>query len=257
MFPKKRRKRKRKPKPSARRQNVKTEPPYCSPGKIRGRRYRPVRKPAVQPIDILYGIGSNCDQRIGSLDCLQAFESHCQQLTPSAFLKKETSPHKDSAFHADFHGVCLDTEAQKTVIGESQAGAYCRFVGVKIKPRPSRSFFRFGSGLGKSLGTIQLRIPTPDISFMLLTVDVVRADVPFLVGLDVLDTFKLVDTVENNLKCALADWFIPAVRKLGHVYIEWKSCDRILFTKSELTQLHRGMYNPAAEKVKELIKRLK
>jgi hypothetical protein len=40
---------------------------------------------------------------------------------------------------------------------------------------------------------------------MLLAVDVVDADIPFLVGLDILDLFQLnVDTVQNQLRAPKA-----------------------------------------------------
>lgn len=48
------------------------------------------------------------------------------------------------------------------------------------------------------MGTIDIRIQVPGERVMLFKVDVVSANVPFLIGLDVLHKFKLVvDTVEN------------------------------------------------------------
>ena len=48
--------------------------------------------------------------------------------------------------------------------------------------------------------------------------DVVAADVPMLLGLDVLDREKLiVDNVDNLLVSKLHDWTIPITRKEGHL----------------------------------------
>jgi hypothetical protein len=103
-----------------------------------------------------------------------------------------------------------------------------------------------------------MRIPTPNESFMLLAVDVVDADISFLVGLDILDLFQLnVDTVQNQLRAPRAGWSIPIVRKNGHIYLEWKPEDRILFTKAELTRLHGGFFHPPNSQLIKLIQRAK
>jgi hypothetical protein len=91
--------------------------------------------------------------------------------------------------------------SQRTVIGLPQARAYCRYMGCRLKLTKCRTVFRFGVGDSKSRGILHMRIPTPNESFMLLAVDVVDADIPFLVGLDILDLFQLnVDTVQNQLR---------------------------------------------------------
>jgi hypothetical protein len=57
-------------------------------------------------------------------------------------------------------------------------------------------------------------VPTPDNSIILINVDVVKANVPFLIGLDTVDAFEMiVDTVENELRAPKAE----------HVYLEWKA----------------------------------
>jgi hypothetical protein len=63
----------------------------------------------------------------------------------------------------------------------------------------------------KSQGIIRVRVPTPDNSIILINVDVVKANVPFLIGLDTVDAFEMiVDTVENELRAPKAE----------HVYLE-------------------------------------
>jgi hypothetical protein len=98
--------------------------------------------------------------------------------------------------------------------------AYCRWAGVKYKPRPSRNVLNFGQDVQKSQGIIGVRVPTPDNSFMLINVDVLKADVPFLIGLATVDAFEMiVDTVENDLRAPKAGWSVPIIRKFGHVYL--------------------------------------
>jgi hypothetical protein len=155
-----------------------------------------------------------------------------------------------------WHGACFDTGAQKTVIGEKQARAYCRYMGTKFKTKPSRHIFKFGVDVQESMGTLPIRIPTPNNSFLLLQVEVVPVNVPFLIGLDVLDIFSLnVDTVHNKLCAPKAGWEIQLIRKMGHVYLEWSPTDRVLYTKAELTRLHRGFYHPTNKKLLELLRR--
>ena len=84
--------------------------------------------------------------------------------------------------------------------------------------RPSNSAFRFGDGTHKSLGTIPVRIPTPNSGYLHVDVDVVRPDVPLLIGLDILDQEQLIpNNVENQLESRLYGWSIPITRKLGPV----------------------------------------
>lgn len=107
----------------------------------------------------------------------------------------------------NFLGACCDIGAQRTVIGKKQAKAYCREAGVALKMRQSGYAFRFGYGLYATLGTIEVRIPMPDGSFLAMKVDVVDADVPLLLGIDTLDREKLVaDNVRNTLDSRRFGW---------------------------------------------------
>jgi hypothetical protein len=118
--------------------------------------------------------------------------------------------------------------------------------------------FKFGQDLQRSIGTIGVRVPTPDKSFMLINVDVVETDVPFLIGLDTLYTFEMiVDTVENELRAPKAGWSVPIIRKFGHVYLEWEPTNKIMFTRHELQKFHRDRFHPSNQALIELIKRAK
>jgi hypothetical protein len=154
-----------------------------------------------------------------------------------------------------WNGACVDTGAQKTVIGLPQAMASCRFVGKKFKLQRSNNVYRFGVDKQDSLGFIAIHIPTP-ASVISLNVDVVRANVPLLIGLDVLDANDLTaDTMSNKLRFPKGGWETPLVRKIGHVYLKWSYEGNILFSKSELTKMHRGFYHPSGDNLLNILKR--
>ena len=105
------------------------------------------------------------------------------------------------------------------------------------------------------MGKIRIRIPTPDNSFIKFDSDIVSADVPMLIGLDILDRESLVpNNVINELQSHVQGWSIPIIRKLGHLYIAWGE-DEILFTQSELRKLHRHFHHPSGTKLLNLIRR--
>ena len=156
-----------------------------------------------------------------------------------------------------FHGACIDTGAQQCVVGLKQAKAYCKERDIKLKLLPSRTEFRFGDRSFRSLGAIPIRIPTPNGSFIEHRFDVVKADVPLLLGLDLLDSSGLiVNNVNNCLENKILGYSMPIVRKFGHLYLEWPVSE-ILFTKAELTKLHRQFKHPSTEKLLNLLKRSK
>jgi hypothetical protein len=111
---------------------------------------------------------------------------------------------------------------KKPVKGLPLAKAYCRFIGTKFKLKENRNVYRFGMGKQESIGSLKVTLPTPE-PHIYLEIDVVQADLPLLIGLDVLDENGMTAHTQNNfLKCPGRGWKIPLVRKLGHVYLEWE-----------------------------------
>jgi hypothetical protein len=109
--------------------------------------------------------------------------------------------------------------------------------------------FRFGDGVLKSLGCIPARIPTPNGNYIKMDMDVVQADVPMIIGLEVLDRECLVaDNVENKLLSTKHGWSLPITRKYGHLYLEWTQCN-ILYSKGDIQKLHLQFYHPSADKL--------
>ena len=63
-------------------------------------------------------------------------------------------------------------------------------------------------------------------------IDVVKADIPLLLGLDFLDSSGLiVDNMNNQLENKIFGYKMPIVRKFGHLYLEW-NISRTLFTRA-------------------------
>ncbi len=154
-----------------------------------------------------------------------------------------------------FQGGCIGTGAERCVIGYRQATAYCAYTGTTFCLRPSNASFRIGDGSHTSIGTMPVRIPTLDGSFIVGDFDVVKADVPMLIGLYLLDNYSLVaNNVRNELQSELQGWSIPLTRKLGHMSIHLGRLTHT-FTRSELTKLHRHFHHPSGKKLNYLTRR--
>ena len=96
---------------------------------------------------------------------------------------------------------CIDTGAPNSVIGLQAALLLFNGLGRKVKPfKPSQKRFRFPDSTFDSLGSIELPLATPrGIPTIFFQLNVVAADVPALLCLDVLDEYSLiVDTVTTN-----------------------------------------------------------
>lgn len=113
----------------------------------------------------------------------------------------------------------------------------------------------FGNGSCDSLGTLDVRMPLRNGSFLPLRIDVVDTHIPFLLGLDILDREKLVaDNVKNVLDSRRDNWQLPIRRKCRHMFFEWGPYD-VRFTRSELQKLHLHFFHANVQKLYNLIKR--
>ena len=67
---------------------------------------------------------------------------------------------------------------------------------------------------------MQIRIPTPNYSFLNIKVYVVLADIPLLLGLDVVGNEKLAaNNFQNGLQAAHHGRSMPFTRKRGHLHL--------------------------------------
>lgn len=145
-------------------------------------------------------------------------------------MKREVSINiVDNTDYEVWHGLCLDTGAQTSVIGLKLGKAYCCFMGVKFKPKSNNHLFRFGSDRQPSLRSITIRVPIMHNMVLTEWVDVVKSDFLFLIGLDHLDKFQMiVKNVENVLGCRFIEQNVRLIRKKGHLYLKWQKGHQLL-----------------------------
>lgn len=155
----------------------------------------------------------------------------------------------------DFLGACLDTGATTSVIGYPQAKLFCTSSGQSIANCRIGRVFRFGKGSQASIGTVHIRIPTPDGAFIPLTVDVVKADIPFLLGLDAMTNAGItIDLYRDTISHPFDTWKLPLERISGHLFLTWGSTT-IMFTRTELHRMHLNLFHPSSSKLYNLIRR--
>ena len=126
----------------------------------------------------------------------------------------------DPSFES-FKGALVDTGAQKTVIGRQQAFDY--FVFSKQKPQftPTNVRFRFGKNIFTANNRIIITIPTP-ANPIVISVDVVDAPIPFLLGMDVMRAHHLQPLIINQrIENIVERWSVPLTIDDGHLYWRW------------------------------------
>lgn len=82
-----------------------------------------------------------------------------------------------------FVGACIDSGAEKSVIGIAQATAYAKATGRNVTKFQFPLTFRFGDGDNDSKGIFHVRLPLPNDSHIALQVYVVNTDIPLQVGI--------------------------------------------------------------------------
>ena len=155
-----------------------------------------------------------------------------------------------------FQGACLNTGAQKRVVGERQTIAFCERHNMRDKLEPSVTRFKFGDGTFPSLGKIEARIPTPNGSYLKIDMRVLSTDVHMLLGLDVLDRKSIVaNNVHNELEAMHAGWTMPPQ---GNSEIcTYLGVPNTFLPRTELLKLHRHFRHPSADKLYAVIKRVR
>ena len=138
------------------------------------------------------------------------------------------------------------------------------------KIKPSRNRLRFADAVYESLGSVSIPLKTPaGTPKILVELDIVQADVPALLGLDILDKESLTPcTVSNRLykrtrhttddgkEVFINEWYLPLTRSPSHhLYAPMDHPAPILFTRTQLGRLHRQFFHPSATKLFNLLKR--
>ena len=161
-----------------------------------------------------------------------------------------------NVYHNTFLGACIDSAAEKSVIGKPQAELYSQLYGLpfNLEPSKARPSFSFGTHRHIGLGKLDIRVPISEDYFLPLKIEVVNIDIPFLLGLDSMTKYGMVlDIHARTLSSKLDGWEVPLIRKRGHFYYEWDF--RILFTEAELRKVHKHFFHPKPEKLYALMKR--
>lgn len=189
-----------------------------------------------------------------------------------------------------FEGACVDSDARTSVIGYDQARVYCALTGLPFRLARSQLIFRFhvrserhngiceggkeedrkledeggseGEGECESKGRLPVRLPTPDGAFVALDVDVVRTDVPLLVGRDALrrgllrvEKGEKMGTGGARLVHAGLGWSVALTQGRGdRLFMQWPP-SRLRLTRSQLGLLHRRFFHPEADRRFHFIRR--
>lgn len=91
-----------------------------------------------------------------------------------------------------FVGACIDSGAEKSFIGYEQAREYCSSMNLKLSLSPSPLRFKFCNSTHKSEGMMKVRVSVCDVAHIQVSTDIVRADVPLLIGLEMLVGHQLI-----------------------------------------------------------------
>lgn len=116
--------------------------------------------------------------------------------------------------YEQFEGACVDYRAQKTVIGARKSHFYCALPSEKMEEVGDieNMTFKFGAHKHAGVGTIDVSIPSSPSFFISFDADVVDVDVPLLLGLDVLTSYRMVlNFTHDEVTSKKDNWSLPLV----------------------------------------------
>jgi len=155
-----------------------------------------------------------------------------------------------------FQGAYLGTGAQHTFIGKPQAEMYmapiCKEAELETVKELTRH--RLGGCTFDTLGAVSICLPIAEAYFFPPFVNFTALILPFLLGLDIIDQYRLyvnnlTDLLLSVNKCVA----VPVVSTYGHIYLDWGS--DILYTCSEPHRIHKHFYYAKPERLYALIRR--
>lgn len=170
-------------------------------------------------------------------------------------------------------GFCVDIGAPRSVVGLKELHRIFNKIGLRRPTlRRSNNRFRFADATYESLGITVIKLDVPiNQSPVYVELDVVSADIPALMGMDVLDRESLTPcTISNQLMkrilvgtdsktgtpqfCDI--WNVPLQRsKSQHLYAKMDLMASTYFTRTQLLKLHKQFYHPSAQKLFNLLKK--
>ena len=120
---------------------------------------------------------------------------------------------------------------------------------------PANATFIFGDHAHHSLGRMNIILPTPSGPKRIST-HVVKARIPFLLGLDTMDKYRWnALTTDNVLQSVDDGWSMPMTRKFGHVFIVWNNRYTTGYTTQQLRKMHLYFMPPSRTKLHNLLQR--
>lgn len=105
--------------------------------------------------------------------------------------------------------------------------------------------------------TLGVRIPTAKDVYTPLIVDIIKIDLPFLIGLNYLEKNELLlKYLDDKLEQRPFNQSYPVEYKQGHLFLE---CDltNVFFTLAELQRMHLRFLHPTTDKLFQLLKRVR
>lgn len=155
----------------------------------------------------------------------------------------------------NFVGACIDSGADKSVMGYEQARDYCTSKDANLDLVASPLRFKFRNSTHRSEGTMEVRIQITGEAYIAVNTDVVRADLPPLIGLEILSGHTLIlNFADRSLQQLGQDWKIPMKFSNGHVFLQWPTL-HICFPKAELERLNQNFLHPSTGKLFALLRR--
>ena len=166
-------------------------------------------------------------------------------------------------------GFLVDIGAPRSVIGQKELHRIRRTIGSKnLALVQSNRSFKFAEAVYQSLGMVVVPLETTaNILVIHVVMDVVTADIPALLGLDLMDQESLTPCVvsgrfikrayhqlENGEKTYFDEWSVPSFRsKSNHIYVKISMPINAHFSRAQLMKIHRNFYHPSAGKLFNLL----
>ena len=162
-------------------------------------------------------------------------------------------------------GICVDTGAEACVAGLCQRQAYLERCKMPQEPlKQGSKICKFADCRKKDLGVGAIRICADDDgNFIELNCYVIDADIPILLGLDVM-VARGMNIMIESMNLETKQWAIPMMHKAGHLHCGADEMEAmlaedeaisILRSKSELQSLHKKFGHAEAEKLCSAMKR--
>lgn len=91
---------------------------------------------------------------------------------------------------------------------------------LNLKQKTKDIKYRFGDDTQISLGSGNILVQIPIYKIITVEVDIVSANIPILIGLNLSDKYWMyVNSVSNHVCAPLLDLEVPMVPKRRHVYL--------------------------------------